>query len=302
MALTRRQRDTLTVVVDTFVPALSVPDDQEGFYARAGSAIGTDAAVERFLMTRLSAEDVASLGGLLDALADAGILDATLEAREAILRAVAGSGPDAAGAIGSLRTLSLLYAMSLTDETGRNPFWSAIGYPGPLSPPPATPKTLRVCSPPDGIEADIVVVGSGSGGGVISAELAAAGRNVVVLEAGGYYNEADFTQLELWAYEHLFLRGGVFQTADQNVTIAAGGAVGGGSTINWSNAVRPPKELLGNWAVEHGICDLPSDEFEAHIDAVYASPPTIEWRSRTRRTSSSPRGRPRSATTTAAPT
>ena len=25
-----------------------------------------------------------------------------------------------------------------------------------------------------------------------------------MLEAGGYYNEADFNQLELWAYEHLY--------------------------------------------------------------------------------------------------
>jgi hypothetical protein len=27
-----------------------------------------------------------------------------------------------------------------------------------------------------------------------------------VLEAGGYYNEADFNQLELWAYEKLYSR------------------------------------------------------------------------------------------------
>ena len=25
-----------------------------------------------------------------------------------------------------------------------------------------------------------------------------------MLEAGGYYNEADFNQLELWAYENLY--------------------------------------------------------------------------------------------------
>ena len=30
-----------------------------------------------------------------------------------------------------------------------------------------------------------------------------------MLEMGGYYNEADFNQLELWAYENLYRGGGI---------------------------------------------------------------------------------------------
>ena len=65
---------------------------------------------------------------------------------------------------------------------------------------------------PDGdttLEADAVVVGSGAGGGVIAGEARrSAGLKVVVLEAGGYFNEADFNQIELWAYQNLYWRGG----------------------------------------------------------------------------------------------
>ena len=45
--------------------------------------------------------------------------------------------------------------------------------------------------------------------------LARRGKDVVVLEAGGYYNEADFNQLELWAYENLYRAGGLAATAER---------------------------------------------------------------------------------------
>ena len=65
-------------------------------------------------------------------------------------------------------------------------------------------------------------MGSGAGGGVIAGTLAGQGLKVVVLEAGGYFDESDFNQLELWAYQNLYWRGGPQQTADLNVTLQAG--------------------------------------------------------------------------------
>ena len=50
-----------------------------------------------------------------------------------------------------------------------------------------------------------------------------------MLEAGGYFNEADFNQLELWAYQNLYWRGGPTPTADLNVTLQAGAGLGGGT-------------------------------------------------------------------------
>ena len=66
------------------------------------------------------------------------------------------------------------------------------------------------------------VVGSGAGGGVIAATLAQRGLKVVVLEAAGYFNESDFRQLELQAYQEMYWRGGPTPTADGNVSLQAG--------------------------------------------------------------------------------
>src|SRR5207253_77115 len=71
-----------------------------------------------------------------------------------------------------------------------------IGYPGPLGPPPATAKPIRpvVIERDTTLTSDVFIVGSGAGGGLFAAELAAAGKDVVVLERGGYRHEAEFTR------------------------------------------------------------------------------------------------------------
>ena len=43
---------------------------------------------------------------------------------------------------------------------------------------------------------EVVIVGSGAGGGVVAGELAERGRSVLLLEAGGHYVAADFTRWE----------------------------------------------------------------------------------------------------------
>jgi choline dehydrogenase-like flavoprotein len=107
------------------------------------------------------------------------------------------------------------------------------------------------------------VVGSGSGGGVIAGELAANGLDVVVLEAGGHHEEADFPADELTALRELYWRGGLNLTVDGNVAILAGATLGGGSTINWQNCVRPPDHVREQWAQEHGLEGLDGADFDA---------------------------------------
>src|ERR1700755_1676126 len=142
-------------------------------------------------------------------------------------------------------------------------------YAGTSKPTPKTPKTLDVITPSGEttLEADVVAVASGSGGGVAAAVLAQAGKRVIIMEAGGYFNESDFVQLEPLAYQNLFLRGGFFPSADGMVSIAAGSTVGGGSTVNWSNSLLTPATVRRSWAAD-GVADVGATAIDGHEQAV----------------------------------
>jgi choline dehydrogenase-like flavoprotein len=265
------QRKTLTAIVDTFVAAVPREDDPTGFYAAKGSDIGADVATEDYLVAHLPDEQLVGLLQLLDAAGLIGLKNQPQAIREAIIANLAGISPETAGAIAALYQLSVIFAYSLPGPQGHNPLWAGMGYPGPVQAPPSdAPKTLQVITPSGEttLEADVVVVGSGSGGGVAAAVLAQAGKRVIVLEAGGYFNESDFVQLEPLAYRNLFLRGGFFPSADGMVSIAAGSTVGGGSTVNWSNSLLTPATVRASWAKD-GLIDVDTPAFDDHLQAVF---------------------------------
>jgi choline dehydrogenase-like flavoprotein len=145
-----------------------------------------------------------------------------------------------------------------------NPLHAAIGY-QPDRPIPtadlAAIVPLDVHVPSDRgdgdetltLEADVVIVGSGAGAGVIASELSAAGRSVVVVEAGPFVDEAHLPTDELDAYSRLYLNHGLLTTWDGSITMLAGAGVGGGTLVNWMTSVRPPDEVRAEWSAVHGI-------------------------------------------------
>ena len=150
--------------------------------------------------------------------------------------------------------------------------WERIGYPGPLGPPPDEPKRIH----PEEIESDevlacdVAIVGSGAAGGCVAAGLASRGADVVVLEKGGYFNEADFTHLEAHASRELYLYGKMLATHDLGVRILAGSALGGGTLVNFATAFRTPDDVLRQWTEASGIDAFASGEFGESLDAVSA--------------------------------
>ena len=103
------------------------------------------------------------------------------------------------------------------------------------------------------------------GGGTAAGVLAAAGLDVVVIEAGGYYDDEDFDGAETQLTQ-LYL-GAPQATADQSVGLLAGSCLGGGTVVNYSTSFRTPDDIREQWAAA-GVPEFESDDYTQSLDAV----------------------------------
>ncbi len=108
-------------------------------------------------------------------------------------------------------------------------------------------------------EFEVVVVGSGAGGGVVAGELAERGRSVLLLEAGAHYTAADFTRWESRAgHDYWWPLRFAFPAGDPGlgpVVLIGGRCVGGSTTINTKVALRATQRELDKWHGATGVCN-----------------------------------------------
>jgi choline dehydrogenase-like flavoprotein len=179
--------------------------------------------------------------------------------------------PQRRAAFQALRKGALLFYYMVPGANGdRSPVWDAIGYAGPLGRNEnAPPKSIHVMDvgADTTVDCDVCVIGSGAGGGTAAGVLAAAGLDVVVLEAGDYYSEEDFDGGEYEGYARMYMYGGGAATNDQSVGLLAGSCLGGGTTVNYTTSFKTPDDVREEWA-GHGVPAFASDEYGASLDAV----------------------------------
>ncbi|MFN7975013.1 MAG: GMC family oxidoreductase [Acidobacteriota bacterium] len=121
------------------------------------------------------------------------------------------------------------------------------------------------------VEADVGVIGSGTGGSLVAAELALAGRSVVVLEKGRHVPHEAMTQREFEMSARLY-NDDLFRPAEGSGTripIVRGECLGGGSVVADAICHDPPPSLLASWAAM-GLGSFHPDrpEIAAHLAAV----------------------------------
>jgi choline dehydrogenase-like flavoprotein len=109
------------------------------------------------------------------------------------------------------------------------------------------------------VEADVVIIGSGAGGGVSAEILAAAGLKVVIVEEGPLRSSNDFRMLEAEAYPDLYQESAARKTADKAINILQGRCVGGSTTVNWTSSFRTPPSTLAWWQSAHGLKGLDAE-------------------------------------------
>ncbi|XP_011078909.1 long-chain-alcohol oxidase FAO4A-like [Sesamum indicum] len=138
----------------------------------------------------------------------------------------------------------------------------------PVSTPHSRNRRLMSLNPSFIVKCDAVVVGSGSGGGVVAGVLANAGHKVLVLEKGSYFARTNLSLLEGEAMDQMYLGNGMLVTDNLDVLIVAGSTVGGGSTINWSASIRTPSHVMREWSEKHELELFGSEVYQQALDVV----------------------------------
>jgi choline dehydrogenase-like flavoprotein len=99
---------------------------------------------------------------------------------------------------------------------------------------------------------DVLIVGSGAGGGTVAQELSSLcreGVRIAVLEKGPKLRDEEFTGREVEMAQALYGDGGGFLTAERTMTLAFGCAYGGSTAVYTGTSLLPPQRILERWNV-----------------------------------------------------
>jgi choline dehydrogenase-like flavoprotein len=117
--------------------------------------------------------------------------------------------------------------------------------------------------------ADVAVIGSGAGGAVVARELAARGRDVVLVEEGGFFTGRDFTGNPRQMIDLLYRNRGLTGALGRpTIPIPLGRCVGGTTTINSGTCYRAPEFVLEEWATRHGVAGMREPELRPYFERV----------------------------------
>lgn len=125
------------------------------------------------------------------------------------------------------------------------------------------------------VRADIVVIGSGAGGGTVAHQLAPLvrqGVRIVVFEQGAKLADDEFTGREDEMPGALYEEGGAVLTADGAVALAMGRSYGGSTVVNTGVSLLAPDRVIRQWYVpglEHADLERRAQKYMAQNHVHY---------------------------------
>jgi choline dehydrogenase-like flavoprotein len=288
LTLTERDKHTLALLCDTFVPAVKSSERQE-FFNRTATSIGVEREIER-VVAEFNDDQRAQFGRILTLLESKVqnlILNGTFRKfsemsqetrQDFIFRkfAISRFALKRTAFQAMKRMICFTYYGLVPENQNSNPNWQEIGYTGRgkiEENPSEDSLTDSAIVPSKGqiIDCDVCVVGSGAGGSLIAESLAKLGWHLVVIDSGDYFMSKDFTSRQEYDLtRNLFEQSGRAATKDLAFSLLEGHTVGGSTVVNWNTSIKPPDWLREEWETFDGISGLRTKEFDACVDYVWS--------------------------------
>ena len=156
----------------------------------------------------------------------------------------------------------------------------AVGYPSPdrrlLGRPLTSPDFIYdFITPPPPMKASefpiintqVLIIGSGAGGGVAASRLASE-YETLVIDKGVYAPTGIKHRGQSEALEEMYQNGGFIASESGTISILAGSVFGGGTAINWSGSLKTQHYVREEWAKKKGLDWFLSKGYSDALDVV----------------------------------
>src|SRR2546423_3168624 len=282
MSLKQRETEALDALADTFVPSLAFAHDEDPvLFSMSASDLGVSTRVADAL-DRIEPAKAQALRFFLGLLENPLFIASVSSSaspfsrlphskRERVLQRLANSlVPQLRSAYHGARSLVMLHTYAANGTPVSDDLLGALGYAPEINRKATAPRIpMTKVDNEASAQCEVCVVGSGAAGSVVAAELAASGRDVIVVETGSEWSGGDYDQHELQGMQNLFREGGLSGTRDLSLSLLAGSCIGGGTTVNWQSCFRTPDDVREEWTDISGCSLFTSEAFSESLDAVW---------------------------------
>jgi choline dehydrogenase-like flavoprotein len=123
---------------------------------------------------------------------------------------------------------------------------------------------------PRAVRVEVVIIGSGAGGATAARELTERGREVMVVEEGGWAGREDFARPAHEILRSCYRDAGATPVigwpGTPPIVLAEGRCVGGSTVVNGGTSWRTPPQALESWRKQHGLAELTDAEMAPYFE------------------------------------